>query len=224
VKQVNLFLEPVRALLLQIGTFLPKFVLALVIALIGWGLAKLIRLVVRRALRAANLHVVAQRAGVDGFLERGGVRTDTIGILAGLVYWLMIFIALLVAFNSLDLAYASDLLGRLILFLPRVIVAILIIAFGTYFAGFVGQSVTAYGRGAELRQPELLGRIARSILLVFVALIALDEMQIGGDIIRLTFLILLAGVVLALALAFGLGGQQWAARWLEHWRAPDADR
>lgn len=222
--RVDLLFEPVRALLVQIGTFLPRFVLALVIVLVGWVVAKIIRLVIRKALRAANLHVVAQRAGVDGFLERGGMRTDTIGILAGLVYWLVILISLLVAFNSLDLAYASDLLGRIVLFVPRVIVAVLILAFGTYFAGFVGQSLAAYGRSAELRHAELLGRLTRSVILVFVALIALDEMQIGGDIIRLTFLILLSGVVLALALAFGLGGQQWAAQWLEHWRASDRDR
>jgi hypothetical protein len=51
--------------------------------------------------------------------------------------------------------------------------------------------------------------------MAFVVVIALDQMNIGADIIRLSFLILLSGVVLALALAFGLGGQKWAASTLE---------
>ncbi len=218
--QVNLYLEPVRALLLQVGSVLPKVAVALLIVLAGWVLAKVSRLVVKRALRAANLHVLTQRAGIDAFLELGGVRSDTSAVLAGLVYWFVIFISLLVAFNSLDLTYATDLLGRLVLFLPRVMLAVLILAFGTYFANFVGSSVTAYGRSVELRHAEQLGRLAKSAIIVFVILIALDEVQIGGDIIRPTFLILFGGVVFGLALAFGLGGQRWAAEWLDHWRVP----
>ncbi len=222
--QVNLYFEPVRALLVQVGTFLPKLAVAVVIVLVGWALAKAARFIVRKALRAANVNVLTQRAGIDGFLERGGVRTDTIGILAGLVYWLVIFVSLLVAFNGLDLTYATDMLGRVVLFLPRVIVAVLIVAFGMYFANFVGGAVVAYGKSIELRHAEMLGRLAKTAIAVFVTLIALDEMQVGGDIIRLTFLILFAGVVLGLALAFGIGGQRWAAEWLDHWRAPGREQ
>jgi amino acid permease len=103
------------------------------------------------------------------------------------------------------------------LFLPHVIVAVLIIAFGTYFARFVGETVTAYFRNIGVRDADLLGKIARYAILTFVLVIALDQMAIGGDIVREAFLILLAGAVLALALAFGLGGQRWAAQWLERW-------
>lgn len=222
--KVSLYFEPVRAFLVQIGTVLPKVLVALLIVLMGWILAKVSRFVVRKALRAVNLDVLTHRAGIDAFLERGGVRSDTIGILARLVYWLVIAISLLVAFNSLDLAYATDLLGRVVLFLPRVIVAVLILAFGTYFANFVGTSVTTYGRNVELPHSEVLGRLAKSAIVVFVMLIALDEVQVGGDILRITFLILFGGIVLGLALAFGLGGQRWAAEWLDHWRAPGRDR
>jgi hypothetical protein len=222
--QVNLYFEPVRALLVQVGTVLPKVAVALLIVLAGWVLAKVSRFVVRKALRAANLHVLSQRAGVDAFLERGGIRSDTIGILAWLVYWLVIFVSLLIAFNSLDLTYATDMLSRVVLFLPRAMLAVLILAFGTYFANFVGSSIATYGRNIEMRHAELLGRLAKSAIVVFVILIALDELEIGGEIIRLTFLILFAGIVLGLALAFGLGGQRWAAEWLDHWRAPGRGR
>ena len=78
-------------------------------------------------------------------------------------------------------------------------------------------AICAYCKKLHLQDAELLGRIAQYAILTFVVLIALDQVNVGGDIVRQTFLILLAGVVLALALAFGLGGKDWAAEMLERW-------
>jgi hypothetical protein len=104
-----------------------------------------------------------------------------------------------------------------VLFVPKVIVALLILAFGAYFARFVGNAVIAYCRNVRIQDGELLGRLAQYAIVVFVVLMALDQVKIGGDIVRQSFLIILGGVVLALALAFGLGGKDWAARRLERW-------
>jgi hypothetical protein len=168
-------------------------------------------------LRAINFNVLTERAGLDGFLQQGGVEIDTVGILALLVYWLVILAALVVAASGLDLTYVTDLLSRVVLFVPKVMVAILILAFGGYFARFIGAAVTAYCKNAGVLDGDLLGRLAQYAILVFMVLISLDHLGVGGDIIRQTFLIVLAGIVLALALAFGIGGQRWAAELLERW-------
>jgi hypothetical protein len=215
--QVNMALEPVRMFFVQLGDFLPKLFLAIVILVLGWFLAKALKFAVVKGLRAVNLNVLTEKAGLDGFLSQGGVKSDTVGILGVLVYWLVIFSALVVAFNSLGLGQVTDLLGRIALFIPRVIVAVLILAFGTYFARFIDTSITAYGKNVELEDVELFGRLARYTVMVFVVLIALDQINIGGDLIRQAFLILLTGVVFALALAFGLGGQKWASGLLGRW-------
>lgn len=215
--QVSMALEPLRVFLAQLGAFLPRLLLAVIILVAGWLLAKFVRVVVDKGLRFVNFNVLAERAGIDGFLRQGGIKTDTTGLLAMLVYWLVILGALIVAFNSLGLAHVTELLGRILLFLPRVIVAVLILAFGAYFARFVGQAVTTYCRNVGIEDAELLGRLAQYAIVVFVALIVLDQLGIGGDILRQSFLIVLTGVVLALALAFGLGGQKWAAELLERW-------
>lgn len=215
--QVSVALEPLRAFLVQLGAFLPRLLLAIIILVVGWLLAKFVRVVVEKALRFVNFNVLAERAGIDGFLQQGGVRTDTTGLLAMLVYWLVILGALIVAFNSLGLEHVTVLLGRIVMFLPQVIVAVLILAFGAYFARFVGQAVTTYCRNVGIEDAELLGRLAQYAIVVFVTLIVLDQLGIGGDILRQSFLILLTGVVLALALAFGLGGRKWAAELLERW-------
>lgn len=216
-EQVDVLLEPLRVALAQLGHFLPRLALALVVVIAGWLLARMARFAAVKGLRAINFPVLAERAGVDGFLRQGGVTTDTTGILALLVYWLVVLTALVIACNSLGLTYITDLLGRIVVFVPHVIVSVVIIAFGTYFARFVGDTVSAYCRNAHAQDAELLGRLVRYAILAFVLMIALDQLAIGGDIVRQAFLILLAGVVLALALAFGLGGQRWAAELLQRW-------
>lgn len=210
-------LEPLRGFLLSVGDFLPRLALALVILVAGWIVAKMARFAIARGLRAVNFNVLTDRAGIDGFLRDGGIRSGTTEILGLLVYWLVILASLVIGFNLMGLTYITDLLGRVILFLPKVMVALLILAFGAYFARFIGNAVTAYCRNVHVQDADLLGRLAQYAIIAFVVLIALDQVNIGGDIVRQTFLIILAGVVLALALAFGIGGKDWAAEMLERW-------
>src|SRR5678815_2030843 len=210
-RHFEVMLEPVRVFLAQIGELLPRLGLALIVLIAGWLIAKMVRFAVVRALRAVNFHVVSERAGIDGFLRDGGIGLGMTEILAALVYWLVILAALVMGFNLLGLAYITDLLMRVLLFVPQVMVAVLILGFGAYFARFVGNSVTVYCRNIRLQDAEALGALSRYAIIIFVVLIALDQVHIGGDIVRQTFLILLAGVVFALALAFGLGGREWAA-------------
>lgn len=227
---IDMALETLHAFLLQVGAFLPRALLAAAIAVAGWLLAKAIRFAVVKALRSINFHVLTERARIDAFLRMGGSEADTTAVLGMLVYWLAIVAALILACNSLGLTYVTELLSRIALFVPRVILAVVILVFGAYFAHFIDGSITLYSRNIGLGEASVLGRLARYAVLLFVALIALDQLGIGGDIIRLSFLIILAGIVLALALAFGLGGRAWAAKLLEGWwpqrkrEDKDADR
>jgi len=213
----DMMLEPARAFLHQVGDLLPRLILALLLLVVGYFVARLVKFVVVKGLRAGNFHVLSERAGIDSFLRDGGVGADTTEILGLLFYWVVILASLVVGFNGLGLNYITDLLVKVLLFLPHVMVALLVLAFGSYFARFIGNAVCAYAKKLHLQDAELLGRLAQYAILTFVVLIALDQVNIGGDIVRQTFLIVLAGVVLALALAFGIGGKDWAAELLERW-------
>jgi len=215
--KVDMLLEPVRVVLTQVGGFLPRLALALAVLVAGWLLAKIIRFAVVKALRAVNFNVLTEHAGMDGFLRQGGIESDTTDIFGALIYWLVIFATLVIAFNGLGLTYITDLFGQVVLFVPKVIVALLILAFGSYFARFIYNTVVAYCSNVGIQDAELLGKLSQYAIIVFVVLISLDQMNVGGDIIRQSFLIILAGVVFALALAFGIGGQRWAGGLLERW-------
>jgi flagellar biosynthesis protein FliQ len=215
--RIDVMLEPARAFLVQVADFLPRLALALLVLLAGWLVAKTVRFAIARGLRAVNFNVLTERAGIDGFLRDGGLHIDAVEILAVLCYWIVILAALVIGFNLMGLAYITDLLGRVLLFVPRVLVALLVLAFGAYFAKFIAQAVIAYCRNVHMQDADLLGRLAQYAILAFVVLIALDQVGVAGDLVRQTFLIVLAGVVFALALAFGLGGRDWAAQFLERW-------
>jgi hypothetical protein len=214
---IDIWLEPVREFLRAIGGMLPRLALALVVVLAGWLFAKAIRFGVEKALRAVNFHVLTERAGTDHFLQQGGLRGDTTTLFGLLAYWLVILAALIIAFEWLGATYITQLLQRIELFAPKVLVSMLVVVFGSYFARFVGGAVTAYCLESRIPDADLLGKIAQYLIMAFVIMIALTQVEVGGDIVQLTFLVILGGVVLALALAFGLGGKDWAAALLERW-------
>jgi len=216
---VNMLLDSIRESLHQIGVFVPRLLLAILIVVVGWVLAKAVRFALVKALRAINFNVVTEKAGIDQFFKEGGSELDTIRVLGSLAFWLVVLAAVMVASNSLDLAYVTDLIGRVVLFVPKVMFAVVIIVFGAYFARFVASALTTYLRDSHAGEAVLIGRLALYAIMVFVIMIALDQMGLG-DIIRQAFLIIVAGIALGLALAFGLGGTKRAADVIERWSRP----
>lgn len=221
-QNIDVMLEPLRGLLQQVGAFMPRLALAAAVLFVGWLLAKAFRFSVVKALRALNFHVLSERAGIDSFLQQGGTEKDTTDLMGWLAFALAILASLIIAFNSLGLTQVTDLLGRVMLFVPRLLVALMVVVFGSYFARFAGNAVQSYCRSAEISDGELLGRIMQYGVMVFVVLLAVDHLDIGGGLIQQTFLILLGGIVVALALSFGLGGRDRAAAMIERWFPRDA--
>ncbi len=216
-QSIDMLLVTTHEFLDQIAAFLPKLVLALIVVFAGWLLAKAIRFAVEKGLRAVNFGVLTERAGTDHFLQQGGLRGDTTTLFGLFAYWVAIVAALIIAFNGLGLTYITDLLQRVELFAPKILVAMLVVVFGSYFARFVGEAVNTYCIDAQIPDSDILGKIARYLIMTFVIMIALSQVEVGGDIVQRTFLIILGGLVLALALAFGIGGKDWAAAMLERW-------
>jgi len=219
-QSIDMLLVTTREFLHQIAAFLPRLALALAVLAVGWLLAKAVRFAVEKGLRAVNFGVLTERAGTDHFLQQGGLRGDTTTLFGLFAYWVVILAAVIIAFNGLGLTYITDLLQRAELFAPKVLVAMLVVVFGSYFARFVGGAVHTYCADAHIPDADILGNIARYLIMTFVVMIALSQVEVGGDIVQRTFLILLAGLVLALALAFGLGGKDWAAAMLDRWWPP----
>ncbi len=124
-QSIDMFLETTREFLHQIAALLPRLALALAVVAVGWLFAKAVRFAVEKALRAINFNVLTERAGTDHFLQQGGLQGDTTTIFGLFAYWVVILAALIIAFNGLGLTYITDLLQRVELFAPKVLVAML---------------------------------------------------------------------------------------------------
>jgi hypothetical protein len=220
-QSIDMLMEATREFLHQTAAFLPRLLLAMLVVAVGWLFAKALRFAVERALRAMNFNVLTERAGTDNFLRQAGMRGDTTTLFGIVAFWLAVLAALIIAFNGLGLTYITDLLGRVVVFTPKLLITMLIVVFGSYCARFVGNAVQTYCLDAQIPDADMLGRIVRYVIMTFVVMIALSQIEIGGDIVQRTFLIILAGLMLALALAFGLGGRNWAASLLQRWWPQD---
>lgn len=210
-QQVDIVMASLRSFMFDLGAFLPKLIVAVAILIVGWLVAKLLHFVVVRGLRGVSFHKLTDAAGLDNFLKKGGVRIGTVDVLGVMVYWLAILMTLLTAFNMLGMTSLSTLFHRVAEFVPNVVVATLTLTIGLYFARFVASAVTAYTRNVGMVDADLVGRLTRWAIAAFVVILAIGQLNIPDRILEPAFLMMFGGAVLALALAFGFGGQKWAA-------------
>jgi hypothetical protein len=195
----------------QLVQILPQLAAGVLLLIAGWLVAKLVRKALIRLLKLVRLDVAAEKAGVEDFLLKGNVQYTTVTILANLVYWFILFAVMLAVLNSFGMAAAAELFNKIILFIPNVIIAVLVLIFGALFAKFVRGVSFTYLNNIGVTGAEFISNIAQWALLIFVASVALEQLSIGGQVLVSAFQIAFGALCLALALAFGLGGREWAA-------------
>ncbi|MBA2534444.1 MAG: mechanosensitive ion channel [Rubrobacter sp.] len=188
---------------------LPALIGALIILIIGFIIAKVLQGVTTRLLQSMGFERWMESGGIKQFFERSQTSQTPLSILGKLVFWLVFFIAITMAVDTLGISAISDVLAQFIAYIPQIIAAILILVLAALLANFVAGIV----RGAT--GSELAGSIAQYGIIVFAAFAALTQLGIAEELIAPTFLILLGGVALAAALAFGLGGQGVARQVVE---------
>ena len=211
----NLFLDPIREMLTQIMAYLPVLLAALLILIVGWIIAKIIRSILNGVLKVVRFHTLADKAGISEVLKKGDIKMTACQIISGLVYWLVMIMVLVMVANALGLPKASDILSNLFAYIPKVIAALLVLVVAMFLASFVSGIVRTVAGNAKLPKPDLLAGLSRWAIIIFAVTIAMAQLGIAAFFVTTTFNIILGGVVLALALAFGLGGKDAAARYLE---------
>ena len=201
----EILIEPTRQMLIQIGGFVVNILGMIAILIVGWLIAKLIKRLVTRLLRVVQLDKAAEHAGIDKFLAKGGISYSLAQLVGLLCYWLALLVVVVVAINAMGLGVAAELLNRIVLYIPNVIVSIFILVLGMFVATFFGAAVTTAASNAGIDQSRLLGKIVEVVVIVFSVAIALEQLRIGADLIRLCVTVILASFGLGLAIAFGLG-------------------
>jgi hypothetical protein len=214
--QIDMFLTSLNQFWLQIVNFVPKLLAVLVILFFGWIVAKLVRGAVKRLLELMQFDQFAQKSGLEAFMNSGNFNVTLSGIISQVVYWLVILLFVITGANALELTAVALLLQQLAGYLPHIIVAILVIVFGTLLARFINRLVFAWLHSIKFDHALAVSTSAEYGIQILAIFIALEQLGIGMQLIHSLFVIIFGAVFLALAIAFGLGGKEWAARFIDN--------
>jgi hypothetical protein len=196
---------------------IPKVLAFAVILVVGWFVAGLIARLVAGILRRVKFNELAAHSGFAGFVENIGVQNDSAGFLASVAKWFIRLIVLVVAFDALGLPAVSDVLRQLLLWLPNLAVGLVVLVIGGLVANAAAGLVRGATTSAGLAHPDLIANIARAAVWVFAIIVAVNQIGIAKELVNTLFMGAVALVVLALGLAFGIGGRDVAGRLLEKW-------
>lgn len=203
--------------LVRFVSFLPAIIGAAIILIIGWFIAGLLARLIERAMKAVGLENAVEHSGIGDFIRRSGTRMTTSGVIAALVKYFIFLIFVQAAANVLGIPQLTEIINRIILYIPNVIVAIAIIVIGSliarFLSGLVRSSVSELGVGS----PNLLATLTQYVIIGFSVIAAIDQLGIAATLINSLLIGLIGSVALAIGLAFGLGGRDVAAQITQKW-------
>jgi len=208
----------------KITAFLPALIGAIIIFVVGWIIARLVKAAVERLLKLVRFDKATEKTGVQGFLKKGDIAKLPSEIIGVLVYWFIMIIVITATLDALGIPIVSDLFNSIFLYIPSVVAAIIVLILGFLLGTLLSAIVKTAASNAGLKNAEGLGKLALYAVVFFSAAIALIQLGIGEEIVASAFGLIFGAAALALALAFGLGGRDVAAeylkRWLEEKKAP----
>ncbi len=213
--QLDIFLASLNQFWLQLVNFMPKLLAAIVIIFFGWLLAKLARLAVKRLLELTHFNQLTQKSGLEAFMNNDNFNLTLGGIVSQVVFWLVIVLFVMTGADTLGLSGVADLFHQLANYLPHIILAVLVMVFGTLLARFVNKLVFAWLYSIKAPYALVVSTSAEYSIQILSVFVALEQLGFGMQLIYLLFLIVFGSIFLALALAFGLGGKDWAAKVIE---------
>lgn len=201
----------------KVGAFLPDLFAAIIILFVGWVGCNIAKRIVVRVLKVCRFDLLAEKSGIDQALKRGGVQQNTSEILGLLIFWFLFLIVIVAALDTLGLPGVSETMNTIFLYFPRVVAALVVLILGLYLANFIETLARTSCANAGLQQADAIGLVAYYATVIFVVAAILHILQIAGEIVLWAFISVFGAICLALAIAFGLGGRDVAARYLEKW-------
>ncbi|OGI60859.1 hypothetical protein A2641_01800 [Candidatus Nomurabacteria bacterium RIFCSPHIGHO2_01_FULL_37_25] len=193
--------------------FAPNFIIAVVFFVVGWVLGGIIAKSLEHVFNALKVDNLLKSVGVDDFFRKAEINLNSGYFLGQVVKWFIVIVFLLPSLNlvgldSIGIFLEEDVLG----FLPRVVVASLVLIIATIIAEGVSKTVSASAKTMSLTSANMLGTITKYSIWIFALIIALSQLGIADYYMSVLFTGIIAMLSIGGALAFGLGGKDAAAR------------
>lgn len=223
-QEFDIFVASLSEFWTEFVLFVPRLLAALVFLILGWILAKLLRAGMLRLLRVLHFQRLAEKSGLEGFLEQGNVNITLSRLVSDIVYWLVLLIVIVLISQSLGMEVVARLFTRAINYVPNVLAALLVLIFGALLARFINRLLFAWLNRLGIDNALTISTIAEYAIQIFVFFVALEQLQIGTALLVSAFQIGFGAVALAFAIAFGLGGKERAAEILSRLARRKSDR
>jgi hypothetical protein len=197
--------QPLRDMSQKLVAFLPNLLTGILVFVIGLILAWLVKLIIIRIIKLLKLDAALARSGVTDALKKMAVKDTPAKLIGRMFFWLVAIIFFVLSLSVMKVPVINQLLERFLLYLPNIFVALIILAIGYFLSNFLGRAVLIASVNAGVKLSSLLSKGVKT----------LEQLGIGRSTVIVAFTIVFGGAVLALALAFGLGGKDQAKLFLE---------
>lgn len=196
--------------------FVPGLLGAIILFIIGWFVGNVVGKAIGQLVALLKVDKLFESAGASAFMTRSGMKLSVSGFIGGLVKWFVIIVFLMASLQIVGLTQVNDFLREAVLYyLPKVIIAALVLVIATILADAMRKLVKASAQAANIRSANMLASITSYAIWLFALIIALSELGIATAFMQILFTGLIAALAIALGLAFGLGGKEAAARAIE---------
>lgn len=199
----------------QILSVLPYVLAMLIILSVGLVASWAIGLLVERVIRLIGVDHISHRLGLMTALARGGVKAELSYLLGRAAYWIVLVLTVIAALSALNLQPLNQFAQSFLAYIPRLLTATLILVAGYLLSNFVSQAVLIAAVNSGLPPARLVAACSRAGIQLLAVAMALEQLGIAQNIVAVGFGLTLGGVVLAAAIAFGLGGKDLAKEFLE---------
>jgi small-conductance mechanosensitive channel len=189
----------------SVAAAIPKVAVGILLIVLALAAAKLVEVVLRTMLVRLRFDSLLEKAGVDKALQRIGLRQQLNQSLPKLAYFLVIFLLAKTASDALGLVAISSAIGAFFSYLPNIIAALLLLILGTTVGQFAGQMVTQAAESAGIDSAPALGKLVAALIIFIVAMMAIGQLKVDTEMIRIVTSFVLGAGALAFGLAFGLG-------------------
>jgi len=202
--------------LAQVIIFIPRVLASILLVIIGVAIAKWIRTITSRALKALNLSKGLKDTPVEAFLKDAEIGKIE-EVLASIVYWLFLLLVIHSTAALLGLQTVSVMIGKVFGYIPNVLSAVLILFFGVLLAGIVESLVKGTIRSVSGQSARLLGKVSSYLIMIISTMAAIAELHIAQQFISTLFTGFVITLALAFGLAFGLGGKSVVEKMMQEW-------
>src|ERR1700690_2677354 len=194
--------------------FLPRLIVMLILALVGWLIASVAKVALRGILRLVKFDKLSENAGASQLLSKAALPSAT-EMLSRFVFWVTWLGFILLGVSVLGILGLQEQIAKFFLFLPRLFVALFIMFFGLLGARFVSRAALLAAVNANLPSPRLLSVSVRTIIIIFVLSMVFEEVGVAEETVLVAFGIAFGALMLGLAIAFGMGGKDLAQQFLQ---------